>query len=181
MRPQHHQQVAADGQRVEQHQGSPLSPMVGQPSARIGVNGPQQGLQGIEEADYEHACAQGFEVFRGKTQPKPFPGARQQKGDQEQAGVASQGQKLSHPAPNANVINSPKPHSHNGLAYLARPRKLSLELLNKLGEPQRLSSNTGYETAQDPSGPRGSGARPNLANARFQLAHRRGWQAVGSL
>src|ERR1051325_11127318 len=53
--------------------------------------------------------------------------------------------------------------------------------MNKLPEPQRLSSDTGYETAQDPSGPRGSGARPDLANSRFQPAHRRGWQAVGSL
>src|SRR2546427_1271405 len=61
------------------------------------------------------------------------------------------------------------------------PRKAVLKALNKVAMPQRLSCNTSYETAQDPSGPRGFADGPNLADAGFQPAHRPGWQAVGSL
>src|SRR5208282_3001494 len=92
--PEQDQNVTGDGNRAEQQQRTPLSPMIGEPAAGIGVNRAKKCLQRVEKSDDEDATAERLDVFGREAEPEFFAGAGEQERDEQQRRVAPQREKF---------------------------------------------------------------------------------------
>ena len=97
VRPHKHEHVAREREGVEEQQRAPLAEAVGQPAAGPGVERAEESLQRVEEADDQHARAEGFEILRRETEPESLGGAREDNCDEQQRGVAPQPEEIRRP------------------------------------------------------------------------------------
>ena len=95
--------------------------MIGKPATRIGIDGPQQGLQGVEHADDQDAGAQGLEQFGSETEPELFTRPGEPQGHQKQGCIAFQRKEI------GNALSAHVTISTSG-AYLELLDKYRAEL-----------------------------------------------------
>ena len=69
-----------------------MSPSVYHQSAGIGIDGAEQSLEGVVEADDDRGCAQRLQVLGNKTHPGLFAGADENDGAEKQRQIALQAQ-----------------------------------------------------------------------------------------
>lgn len=64
-----------------------MTEAIGEPAAGIIIKGAEEGLQRVEQSNYEHAGAKRCEVFRREINPQPLARARENKREKQQRRV----------------------------------------------------------------------------------------------
>ena len=72
MLPSQNEGIPAKRECAEDEKRTPVAEAISQPSARISVNGAQQGEQPVKKTDHERAPAEIFEILRCEAEPQPL-------------------------------------------------------------------------------------------------------------
>src|SRR5438270_5482353 len=96
MRNEQHERVPSDGKKIECQERAPMTPLIDQYSAGIGVDRAEQSAQGVVETNNENARTKDLKIFRNEPHPKFFTGANDKHRNKEDDEIALKREELCH-------------------------------------------------------------------------------------